>query len=110
MANFAQINGDGLVENVIVADQSFIDSAALRDHSGTFKEITTTGGRGWTDDSVKDKFIEPQPFPSWTLNSNDEWEAPVTEPAVEEEKIHIWNEENQQWDIIDRPLYGPVRH
>ena len=89
MANFAQINGDGLVENVIVADQSFIDSAALRDHSGTFKEITTTGGRGWTYDSVKDKF---------------------TEPAVEEEKIHIWNEENQQWDIIDRPLYGPVRH
>ena len=103
MANFAQINGDGLVENVIVADQSFIDSAALRDHSGTFKEITTTGGRGWTYDSVKEKFIAPQPFASWRLNSDDEWEAPIAEPAAEEGKIHTWDEENQQWDTTDLP-------
>ena len=98
MANFAQINNAGLVENVIVADQSFIDSGVL---SGIFKEITTTGGRGWTYHFYKDKFIAPQPFASWTLNSDDEWEAPVAEPAAEEGKVHNWNEENQQWDTTD---------
>ena len=29
MANFALINSDNIVENVIVADQSFIDSGAF---------------------------------------------------------------------------------
>ena len=100
MANFAHITSDGLVENVIVADQSFIDSGVL---IGTYKEITTTGGRGWTYDFYKDKFIAPQPFASWTLNSDDEWEAPIAEPAAEEGKIHTWNEENQQWDTTDKP-------
>ena len=100
MANFALITSGGLVENVIVADQSFIDSGALL---GTFKEITTTGGIGWTYDSVKEKFIAPQPFASWTLNSDDEWEAPVVEPAAEEGKVHNWNEENRQWDTTDSP-------
>jgi hypothetical protein len=97
MANFAHIV-DNIVENVIVADQSFIDSGAL---SGTYKEITN-GGRGWTWDEAKSIFIAPQPFPSWTLNSDNDWEAPVAMPAEVEGKYHTWNEADQQWDTTDR--------
>ena len=46
---------------------------------------------------------KPHFFASWTLNSDDEWEAPIAEPAAEEGKIHTWNEENQQWDTTDKP-------
>jgi len=99
MANFALINSDNIVENVIVAEQSFIDSGAL---TGTYKEITN-GGRGWTWDVSKSIFIAPQPYPSWTLNSDNEWEAPVVRPAEEAGKTHIWNEADQQWDTTDYP-------
>ena len=54
MANFALINSDNIVENVIVADQSFVDSDPR-----TFKELTR-GGRGWTWDESKSTFIAKQ--------------------------------------------------
>ena len=96
MANFALINNYNIVENVIVADQSFVDSDPR-----TFKELTR-GGRGWTWDEAKSTFIAKQPYPSWTLNSDNDWEAPVAQPAEEEGKDHIWNETDQQWDTTDR--------
>jgi hypothetical protein len=33
-------------------------------------------------DSTKDKFISPQPFASWSLDSNDDWQAPITYPTI----------------------------
>ena len=99
MANFALINSYNIVENVIVAEQSFIDSGAL---TGTYKEITN-GGRGWTWDVSKSIFIAPQPYPSWTLNSDNEWEAPVARPGEEEGKSHQWKEDSQEWETTDLP-------
>ena len=96
MADFAQIDSDNIVQNVIVADQSFVDSDPR-----TFKEVTTRGGRGWTWDESKSDFIAPQPYLSWTLNSDNNWEAPIPMPAEEEGKSHSWNETDQQWDTKD---------
>jgi hypothetical protein len=39
-------------------------------------------GIGYTFDSVKNKFIAPQPFASWSLDANDDWQAPVAYPTV----------------------------
>src|SRR6056300_1287011 len=39
-------------------------------------------GIGYTYDATKDKFITPQPFPSWSLDSNDDWQAPITYPTI----------------------------
>ncbi len=39
-------------------------------------------GPGMVYDSTKDKFIEAQPFASWTLDSNDDWQAPIAYPTV----------------------------
>ena len=58
-------------------------------------------GIGHTYDASKDKFILPQPFPSWSLDSNDDWQAPVTKPTVTEIDSNIvytsWDEDNQKW-------------
>tara|TARA_Y100000004_G_scaffold50498_1_gene55649 strand:+ start:1346 stop:1699 length:354 start_codon:yes stop_codon:yes gene_type:complete len=51
---------------------------------------------GCSYDANNDVFILPKPYPSWTLNSDNKWEAPVSPPTDGE--VHIWNEENQQWD------------
>jgi hypothetical protein len=53
-------------------------------------------GIGYTYDPIADAFIPPQPFPSWILNSNKRWEAPL--PYPQDDKMYVWNEETQSWD------------
>ena len=59
-------------------------------------------GIGHTFDSTKNKFISPQPFASWSLDSNDDWQAPVAYPSVttygDNVKYFIsWDEAGQRW-------------
>jgi len=54
-------------------------------------------GIGYTYDAEADVFITPQPYPSWTLDLNHDWQAPVARPA---EGSWSWNEETQTWDEI----------
>ena len=39
-------------------------------------------GIGMVYDPVKDKFLTQQPFASWTLDDNDDWQAPVDYPSI----------------------------
>ena len=56
-------------------------------------------GVGYTYDSMKDAFIPPKPFNSWTLNETTcLWEAPVARP--EDDNRYTWNETNQTWDLV----------
>ena len=54
-------------------------------------------GIGWTYDSEKDAFYEPQPYASWTLNTTSYlWEAPISYPT--DGKGYLWNESLYQSD------------
>jgi len=59
-------------------------------------------GKGYTYDSTKDKFLTQQPFASWSLDSNDDWQAPITFPTITEEGdvryFIIWNEDKYNAD------------
>ena len=49
-------------------------------------------------DESKNKFLSPQPFASWDLDSNDDWQSPVTYPAGDQlEYIIDWDEDNLRW-------------
>ena len=39
-------------------------------------------GIGYRYDASKNKFLVPQPYASWTLDSSDDWKAPITFPSV----------------------------
>ena len=59
-------------------------------------------GIGYTFDSIKNKFISPQPFASWSLDSNDDWKAPVGNPTVttygdNTPYFIFWDESNLRW-------------
>jgi hypothetical protein len=53
-------------------------------------------GIGMIYDPVKDKFLAQQPHASWSLDSSDDWQAPITYPTITEEGdvryIISWNE------------------
>ena len=97
MSHFAKIESD-IVTKVIVAEQDFIDRL-----SGTWVKTSYIGsirknyaGKGYTYDSVRDAFISPKPFASWTLNeSTCLWQSPVTYP--DDGKDYDWNEDTTSW-------------
>ena len=39
-------------------------------------------GIGHIYNASKDKFLLSQPFASWSLNGDDDWAAPITDPSV----------------------------
>ena len=63
-------------------------------------------GKGMIYDPVKDKFLVPQPHASWSLDSNDDWQAPIAYPSItgdgqaEPEWVYFisWNETKYQAD------------
>tara|TARA_R100001163_G_scaffold51391_1_gene38783 strand:+ start:24 stop:503 length:480 start_codon:yes stop_codon:yes gene_type:complete len=63
-------------------------------------------GIGYVYDSTKDKFLGQQPWASWSLDGNDDWQAPVTYPTdtgtEESPKIISWDEDNLRWTAQDR--------
>ena len=111
MSHFAHINSENIVDQVIVAEQDFIDM--LPDPNNWIQtSYNTYGGQhpenrplrknfaaiGYIYDPVLDAFIPPKPFDSWVLNEQTGlWEAPVPYPDYAWTIEYLWNEELQQW-------------
>jgi hypothetical protein len=55
-------------------------------------------GIGYSYDMVNDVFIAPQPFASWSLDQNFDWQAPTTMPTVGR---WYWDEENLMWQQLE---------
>jgi len=55
-------------------------------------------GIGFTWDGTG--FAAPQPYPSWTKDSDTYlWEAPT--PMPEDGNVYIWNEDSLSWQLAD---------
>jgi len=52
-------------------------------------------GIGFTYDETNDVFITPQPFASWTLDGDHDWQPPTAKP--DDGKVYNWNEDTQAW-------------
>ena len=51
-------------------------------------------GIGYSYDPVADVFIAPQPYASWSLNENFDWQAPTPRPI---QGFWDWDELSQTW-------------
>ena len=129
MAHFAELDANNVVQRVVVVGNDITTAdGPLGENDkhvdgeswcinffkgGTWKQTSYNSsfrkqyaGTGYTYDFAKDKFIAPQPFPSWSLDSNDDWQAPVAYPTVttygdNAPYIINWDEDNQQWKASD---------
>jgi hypothetical protein len=115
MAHFAQIDTDGTVLQVISVSnadapdpapehseplgQEFIASLGLE---GVWRQASYNGnfrkqycGPGFRYDADADVFIAPQPFPSWTLDADHDWQPPT--PMPKEAGPYVWDEDTLTW-------------
>ena len=111
MAHYAKVVNN-LVTQVIVAEaeffDTFIDSSPgewIQTSYNTSGGVHLSGGValrknyagvGDTYDATRDAFIEPQPYPSWTLvESTCIWNAPTAYP--DDGNDYEWNEDTTAW-------------
>jgi hypothetical protein len=124
VAHFAELDNANKVLRVVVISNNDVDDNGgdLHEDAETFVEnllFYSSGGVVWkqtsynnnfrkrfagigyTYDTTKDKFIDFQPFDSWSLSNDGDWEAPVTRPNdTEEGGLFVntdWDEDNQRW-------------
>ena len=105
MAHFAEIDENNIVKRVLVVDNS-------QEHRGEdfLSNELGLGGRwiqtsynnnfrrryagiGFKYDEINDVFITPQPFPSWNLDENWDWQPPIPRP----DELSTWDEETLTW-------------
>lgn len=111
MAHFAQIDENGIVLQVLVVSdqeehrgQDFL--ANDLGFGGTWVQTSYNhrirkqyAGIGYKYDASADVFISPQPFPSWVLDENHDWQPPVAKPN---DGLWKWNESTQTWDELEK--------
>ena len=129
MSHFAKVV-DGIVTNVIVAEQEFIDTyddgipgewiqTSYNTYGGKHYAPNSVdvddgvalrknyAGFGYTYDKTRDAFIPPKPYPSWTLNEDTcLWETPVPYPNPRNEenydgKLYTWDEDIINWILSE---------
>jgi len=120
MAHFAQLDDNSVVFQVIVISnhdapdpfpeseavgQAFIASLGLE---GVWKQTSYHGtfrahyaGIGYTYDDQADVFYPPQPYPSWTLDDQWNWQPPT--PYPDDDNTYVWNEDTQTWQVEPPP-------
>jgi hypothetical protein len=114
MAHFAELDANNVVLRVIVvsntdtADANGVEKEHIgaafceRLFGGTWKQTSYNGnkrknyaGIGYTYREDIDAFVPPQPYASWTLNADAQWEAPVPMPT--DGKRYSWDETTLSW-------------
>jgi len=101
MTYFAKIV-DGKVVQVIVASKDFCDKNMEGDWIETKNDDSIRkqfAGIGMSYDEINDIFIAVQPYPSWILDENFDWQAPI--PIPDDSNFYGWNESNQEWVTFD---------
>ena len=124
MAHFAELNDNKVVTRVVVIGNDIpANGGTLEDNDmhidgekfciklfkgGIWKQTSYNNnfrkqyaGIGYTYDAAKNKFISPQPYTSWALDANDDWQAPITYPTDITDKSISWDEAGQKWTATD---------
>ena len=117
MAYMAQLDENNVVTRVLsVSNNDCPDPAPFNEAQGTafleglglgtnWKQTSYNGnfrkqyaGIGFTYDAEGDVFVSPQPFPSWSLDANYDWQAPTPYPT--DGGAYYWDEETLSWKVV----------
>ena len=118
MAHFAKLNENNIITEVLVVNNEMLlktdgtesenkGKVFLNGLFGTANWVQTSyngnfrkqyASTGFKYDETNDVFIRPQPFNSWNLDSDFDWQPPTDYPT--DEQLYTWNEDNQSWDLL----------
>jgi len=108
MAHYAFLDENNIVTEVIVGidETELIEGLDTEIWYGNFRGQTCKrtsynnrirkqyAGIGYKYDPIANVFISPQPYPSWSLDDNFDWQAPTPRPT---EGFWYWDEPTLTW-------------
>jgi hypothetical protein len=108
MAHYAFLDDNNVVTEVIVGidETELIEGLDPETWYGNFRNQVCKrtsynnnirkqyAGIGYTYNPEADVFIAPQPFPSWSLDANYDWQPPTPKPA---QGKWYWDEATLSW-------------
>ena len=109
MAHYAFLDSNNVVTEVItgIHETELIEGLDTETWYGNFRGQVCKrtsynnkirkqyAGKGCKYDADADVFIVPQPYPSWILDSNHDWQPPTPMPV--DDKRYVWFEPNKVW-------------
>lgn len=116
MAHFAKLDENNVVLEVHVVNNACLDPQNEEQSGIYFLSQWSNGYTHWKQTSYNNKFrkqyagigffynqeadvfITPQPFPSWTLDANFDWQPPKPRPS---EGVWYWDENALEWKNAD---------
>ena len=113
MAHYAFLNADNIVTEVItgIDETETIEGLTPEEWYGNYRGQTCIrtsynaasngfrkhyAGIGMLYNPDLDAFIPPQPYPSWTLDTECDWQPPT--PRPDSEASYTWNESTLEWE------------
>lgn len=115
MLYFAKVEPDSTVSEVIIVAETDCSGMGFPDSEPIGRAFLSSLGKTgeWVQTSPTgqfrkygasvgcqyiasaDVFTQPKPYSSWVLDSNYEWQAPVSKPDAD--GFWYWDEATQQW-------------
>jgi len=115
MANFAQLDSENMVINVLViSNNELLDENGVEQESKGIEFCNTLFQGTWVQtsynssirknfasigyfyDTSRDAFIPPKPYDSWILNEETcRYEAPIKKP--DDNNFYVWDEPSISW-------------
>lgn len=116
MGHFAILDEHNIVVQVITGRNEDEVVDGISDWEAHYSEVTGLtavrtsynnnirkqyAGIGFTYDEEADVFVAPKPYPSWSLDASNDWQAPSPKP--EGDKFYTWDEETLAWKEVSLP-------
>lgn len=119
MAHFAQLDDNNIVTQVIVVSNADVldENGVEQEHLGVAVCEAVVGAGPWIQTSYNgnfrkkyaaigdvyqpdaDVFYNPaSPFPSWSLDSNYDWQPPT--PMPDDGNVYYWDEDSLAWVVV----------
>jgi hypothetical protein len=117
MAHFAKLDENNIVIEVIVINNLELDPANEESSGLAWLENWSGGYTNWKQTSYNgsfrknfagigfeyradlDAFIPPQPYPSWVLDEDTQWQAPTPYPSGD--GTYQWVEDDLNWQLVE---------
>jgi len=108
MAHYAEIYNNVVIQVLVMdndietnqGEQSCVDWLQINVSSNEWIKTSYNNnirkqyaGIGYTYYEAVDEFVSPQPFASWSLDNNNDWQPPTPMP----EGVYTWDEDTLSW-------------
>lgn len=92
------VGGSSEAWEAFYASRPWFEGLTCKRTSYNHKIRKQYAGIGYSYDPIADVFIIPQPYPSWSLDENHDWQPPTPRPSSGD---WIWVENRLTWVQVD---------